>query len=106
MKNVFSRISHLHDTTKTLIWSVLFIEVKQEHVEALITAMESQGLWTEAILNDPDVAALYFVQVSETRIHDAGSFVVRAEEVSRCALMHGATVADWSARDARLSNRA
>lgn len=100
---MFTRIGALHDTRGALIWSVLFVDVKEAQVEALVTALEAAGMFTEAILRDPDVDDLYFVQMSETRVHDAGSFAARAEELR--ALAPHATVADWSARDTRLSNR-
>lgn len=103
---MFSRIGTLHDTNVALVWSVLVIDVQEARVEALITALEGTGWWTEAILRDPDVDDLYFVQVSETRRHDVASFSQRADEVRALVRGHAATVADWSARDARLSNRA
>lgn len=102
---VFTRLTTLHDTSAQLIWSALLVDVQQGQVEALVTALEGHGLWTEAILRDPDTKAVYFVQVSETRVHDATSFALRASELRACALAHQATVTDWSARDARLSSR-
>lgn len=103
--DTFLRLSARHDTSAALIWSVLLVDVREAQVAALVLALEGQGFWTEAVLNDPDVVAVYFIQMSETRVHDASSFSLRADQVRACALAFGATVADWSARDVRLSNR-
>lgn len=81
-----------------LRWSVLFIDVKQDRVEALVTFLEGRGLVTTAVLRDPDSDSLFFVQVSETRTHDAASLRARTLEMEECARAHDAAVADWSAK--------
>lgn len=73
-----------------LRWSVLFIDVKQDRVEALVTACEALGLVTTAVLRDPDHDA--------TRTHDAASLRARTLELEGHARAHEATLADWSAR--------
>lgn len=81
-----------------LRWSVLFIDVRQDRVEALVTFLEGRGLVTTAVLRDPDSDSLFFVQVSETRTHDAASLRARTLEMEECARAHDAAVADWSAK--------
>jgi len=81
-----------------LRWSVLFVDVKQERVEALVTTLEGRGFVTTAVLRDPDSDTLFFVQVSETCTHDAASLRARTVEMEECARTHGAAVADWSAK--------
>lgn len=81
-----------------LRWSVLFVDVKQDRVEPLVTFLEASGFVTTAVLRDPDNDALFFVQVSETRTHDAASLRARTLEMEECARAHDAAVADWSAK--------
>ena len=81
-----------------LRWSVLFVDVRQERVEPLVTFLEACGFVTTAVLRDPDSDALFFVQVSETRTHDAASLRARTLEMEECARAHDAAVADWSAK--------
>lgn len=81
-----------------LRWSVLFVDVEQDRVEPLVVLLEARGLVTTAVLRDPDSEALFFVQVSESRTHDAASLRARTLEMEDCARAHGAAVADWSAK--------
>jgi hypothetical protein len=81
-----------------LRWSVLFVDVKQDRVEPLVTFLEGCGFVTTAVLRDPDSDTLFFVQVSETRTHDAASLRARTLEMEDCARAHDAAVADWSAK--------
>ena len=81
-----------------LVWSVLFVDVKNERVEALVTLLEGRGFVTSSILRDPDAEGVFFVQMSETRTHDAASLRARTLEMEACAREHDAAVADWSAR--------
>lgn len=81
-----------------LRWSVLFVDVKQDRVEPLVVFLEARGFITTAVLRDPDSEALFFVQVSETRTHDAASLRARTLEMEEWARAHDTAVADWSAK--------